>query len=135
MITVGTLQGMPRKGLGAGLCSAATCMRPEASMDQTPNHESAAAVVPAPLERKAAAHQRKMVALLVIGLAMPALFGVGAALVAALFDLGFTGMDDYVPLFVGGLIGCCVGGGFVVAGVFQLVSALRCRRSPDPLAE
>lgn len=95
-------------------------------MDQTPNPESAATA--AALARKAAAHRRKGVALLVTGLAMPAVFGVGAAVVAAVFDLGFRGMDDYVPLFVGGLVGCCVGGGFGVAGMVQVVLGRRVGR-------
>ncbi|HCH61978.1 MAG TPA: hypothetical protein DFR83_04175 [Deltaproteobacteria bacterium] len=90
-------------------------------MDQIPSQEPAA--VAASSERKAGAHRRKVVALFVTGLAMPAVFGMGAAVVAALFDLGFRGMDDYVPLFLGALVGCCVGSGFAVAGVIQMVLA------------
>ena len=94
-------------------------------MDQTPKPESA---VDAALAREATAHRRKGVALLGTGLVMPAVFGVGAAVVAAVFDLGFRGMDDYVPLFVGALVGSCVGVGVVGAGLVQLALARRIGR-------
>jgi hypothetical protein len=62
-------------------------------------------------------------------LCMPVLFGVGASVGAVVFDLGFRGMDSYLPLFVGGLIGCVPGTCLMVAGLVLLVQALRCRPS------
>ena len=96
------------------------------------------ATEPAPsraaLDQEAAQHRRRMGIFLVAGLCMPELFGVLAAAGAALFDLGWVGMDSYVPLFLGGAAGCCVGAGFLVAAVVEHRRAAQCRRLADALA-
>ena len=107
-------------------------------MPTPPPPASAQSTEPAPsraaLDREAAQHRRRMGLFLVAGLCMPGLFGVLAAAGAAFFDLGWVGMDSYVPLFLGGAAGCCVGAGFLVAAVVEHRRAAECRRWADTLA-
>ena len=54
-------------------------------------------------------------------LCMPPIFGVGTAAVVEAMELGFTGMDSYLPFFQGVLLGCVPGLALGVAAVVHFV--------------
>lgn len=87
------------------------------------------------LEQQGSRHLRGMVALLLAGVLMPVIFGIGCHVIMHLLGLTWTGMDSYVPILLGGAVGVCVGLGFVLAAVWQLLAALRCRRQRARLSD
>ena len=80
---------------------------------------------------EAARRRRRVFVLLLCGISMPGLLGVGAAGVAVLFDLGWRGMDAYVPFFLGGAAGCALGAGFALAAGIVHLQAVRSRRGRE----
>ena len=102
-----------------------------------PDRMSAATGSPprAALDRKAAEHLRRMGIYLLAALCMPVVLGAVAAVASVLFNLGWKGMDSYVPLFLGGGAGCGIGACFLFGSGLEYVRATRCRRQADALAD
>ena len=86
------------------------------------------------LDRDVSRHLRQMRSLLLVGVCLPGVCGVGAAGLAVLFNLGWTGMDSYVPFILGGIAGCVIAAGLAGAGLVQFVQARRTQRQRDQLA-
>ena len=70
---------------------------------------------------EAARRRRRVFVLLLCGISMPGL----------LVDLGWRGMDAYVPFFLGGAAGCALGAGFALAAGIVHLQAVRSRRGRE----
>ena len=65
---------------------------------------------------------------------MPILLGIGNELRMRLFDLGWVGMDDYLPFMSGALVGVLLGSLFGIASLVAFMAAIACRRQKDRLS-
>ena len=80
------------------------------------------------LDLQRSRHLKRMTVLFLGGLCMPVLFGFGNEFLMRLFDLTWVGMDAYLPFMLGLSVGLLVGVGVGIAGLVQLVAAIRCWR-------
>ena len=86
------------------------------------------------LNERISRHLKRRNALLLAGLCMPMLLGIGNELLMRLFDLGWVGMDDYVPFMSGAFVGVCLGLLFGIASMVEFMAAIACRRQKDRLS-
>ena len=87
------------------------------------------------LDERITRHLKRRNALLLVGLCMPMLLGIGNELRMRLFDLGWVGMDDYLPFMSGALVGVLLGLLFGIASMVAFMAAMACRRQKERLSD